>query len=175
MKTLVTQGPLAGLRRIQRRDLESLYTMMQREVFREAFFKTRTELVAEFDRDGFWSDDRGRLIIAPNHSGEMIGQISFFKDSSYKDGYEVGYIIYDKSQWGKGYGTEALTLLTAYLFETRNINRLELSIRTVNPRSRRVAEKAGYTREGTARGVILIEGTYYDMDIFSMIREDTGK
>ena len=172
MKTPLLSGSLVELRRIERRDLETLYGLMQREVFREGFFQTRSELVAEFDRDGFWSDQRGRLIISPKGKKDILGQISFFKDSGYKDGYEVGYVIYEKSNRGKGYATDALKLLVDYLFDTRDINRLELSIRTINPASRRVAQKSGFIHEGCSRGVILIEGQYYDMDIFSIIRAD---
>lgn len=47
-----------------------------------------------------------------------VGSISFFK-AMYFDGLEITCILFDQASWGKGYMTEALTLLVTYLFTTK--------------------------------------------------------
>jgi RimJ/RimL family protein N-acetyltransferase len=50
--------------------------------------------------------------------------------------------------------TRALQLVTAYAFERRGVDRLELYTLLENRRSQAVAERAGFVREGIERGRI---------------------
>ena len=71
---------------------------------------------------------------------------------------------------GRGYATEALGLLTEYLFSTKLMHRLQLSIRPDNLASRRVAEKCGYTQEGVMRSIAFSHGRFHDMELWSITR-----
>ena len=53
---------------------------------------------------------------------------------------------------GHGYGTDAQVLLTEYLFSQTTINRLEAGTDVENIPEQRSLEKAGFRREGIARG-----------------------
>ena len=63
---------------------------------------------------------------------------------------ELGYWI-RTDQAGKGYTTEAAGALVALAFEAVGLYRLELRAGVENRASQRVAEKLGFTREGTMR------------------------
>jgi ribosomal-protein-alanine N-acetyltransferase len=72
---------------------------------------------------------------------------------------------------GKGYATEAVSLLTAYLFG-KPINRVQLAIHPENEASQRVAKKAGYTMEGLMRGCWFHQGRFQDLEIWSVLRDE---
>ena len=52
------------------------------------------------------------------------------------------------------------------------LERLQLSIRPDNLASRGVAEKAGYTYEGTLRSTKLIRGARVDAALYSLLRAE---
>jgi RimJ/RimL family protein N-acetyltransferase len=87
-------------------------------------------------------------------------------------GYELSYLIFGEQHAGKGYTTQAVQLLTEYLFAGKRTNRLQLNIHPDNAASRRVAEKAGYTFEGLMRGCWFHGGRYHDLEIWSVLRDE---
>ena len=102
----------------------------------------------------------------------MIGDIQYFKPVPYWNAYEIAYLMFDPSERGKGVMTEATRLLTEYLFKNRLVNRIHLCIHADNRPSRRVAEKCGFTLEGTMRGVWFQGGRHQDMLMYSLLREE---
>jgi len=125
----------------------------------------------QFREDGCWSGETGRMAIC-DKDGRIVGWIWFFTTAPYFDGYEIGYIVFDKGDRGKGYMTEALTLFTRYLFDTKKINRLQLGIHPDNAASKKVAEKCGYRFEGLLRGSIFMHGKNHDTEMYSRLRGD---
>lgn len=83
---------------------------------------------------------------------------------------ELGYIV-AKGARGRGVASAALAELTAWGFE-RGLERLELRINSDNEGSMRVAERCGYTREGTLRSVHFKAGIRTDVVIYSRLRSD---
>jgi ribosomal-protein-alanine N-acetyltransferase len=67
---------------------------------------------------------------------------------------------------------EALSLLARYLFETRTIRRLQLTVVVGNLASKRIAEKCGFTREEIARKAVFLRGKHVDLEWFSLLREE---
>lgn len=67
--------------------------------------------------------------------------------------------------------TEALPLLARYLFETRTLRRLQLTVVVGNLASKRVAAKCGFTGEGIARKAVFLRGRHVDLEWFSLLRE----
>jgi ribosomal-protein-alanine N-acetyltransferase len=62
--------------------------------------------------------------------------------------------------------------MVEYLFTTKPINRIRLVIHPDNTASRRIAEKCGFRREGTARGAWYNKGRYQDVDIYAVVHDD---
>jgi RimJ/RimL family protein N-acetyltransferase len=146
-------------------DLDSRGEYWPRSIMSEMAYRR------EFQETGFWGDNFGRLLIVDN-ADQVIGEIMFFKTVQYLDEFEIGYRLFGKGHWGKGATTEALGLLTAYLFETKNINRIRLCIDTDNKGSRRVAEKNGYKHEGTQRGACYHRGRHHDMELYAILKAE---
>lgn len=80
---------------------------------------------------------------------------------------EVGYMT---APWarGKGYAGEAVLAVARWLFEGQSFRRLQLRAAVDNPESQRVAEKAGFVREGVARAVL----GGGDLVVYSLIPSD---
>ncbi|MFI7635304.1 GNAT family N-acetyltransferase [Nonomuraea sp. NPDC049400] len=80
---------------------------------------------------------------------------------------EVGYMT---APWarGKGYAGEAVVAIARWLFERHGFCRLQLRVAVTNAVSQRVAEKAGFVREGIARSSLGGE----DLIVYSLIPSD---
>jgi ribosomal-protein-alanine N-acetyltransferase len=107
-----------------------------------------------------------------DNQDKIIGEIMYFKTVQYMDELEIGYRLFGKDHWGKGTTTEALLLLTRYLFQIRNVNRIRLCIDVENNGSLKVAQKGGYKHEGTMRGCMFHRGRYHDMELYAITRAD---
>lgn len=129
------------------------------------------EFINEYNRTGFWSIDEGRMLILSTQE-EYMGEILYFKGLDYQSGYEVGYELFDSRFEGKGYMSEALLLFCAYLFSIRPINRIQVNVMEENIGSARVAEKCGFTYEGTMRKATFNRGKYHNLRLYSLLREE---
>lgn len=129
------------------------------------------DLRRRYEEDGLWGDDFGQMLIC-DAEGRMLGEVLVFKTARYLSELEIAYRIFREEDRGKGATTEALALLTRYLFTYREVNRLRLMIERENIASRRVAEKCGYRLEGTARGCVYLHGRFHDMDTFAILRDE---
>lgn len=106
------------------------------------------------------------------HEGERVGHIEFFTPVKYWDAFELPYQLYDHQVSGRGYTTAAVQLLVDYLFATKRKHRIHLVIVPENAASRRVAEKCGFTEEGTIRGAFFNDGRNQDVLMYSLLRTD---
>jgi RimJ/RimL family protein N-acetyltransferase len=78
-------------------------------------------------------------------------------------------------QWGKGYGTEALSLLLNFCFYEINMYRVELSVFSYNTAAIRLYEKVGFTKEGVSRAFMERNGQRYDDIHYGMLRDEWAK
>lgn len=160
---------------MQAGDLDTLYSRLNDLEHRGSFFPlglhSEPKFRRDFEKDGFWSTDEGMLLMI-DANDEIAGEIEFFRIAHYLVGYELSYLIFGEEHSGKGYATEAVELLTEYLFARLRINRLQLNIHPNNEPSRRVAAKAGYVLEGIMRGCWFHVGRYQDLEIWSILRDE---
>jgi len=108
-----------------------------------------------YDQTGFWTKDAGACAIeslVEGDDGRLIGTLQFYRAGPGIHGLEIGYILHDEEDRGKGYASEALRLFSDLLFEQQAwCHRLQLIIETWNYASARLAENCGYASEGTLR------------------------
>lgn len=84
----------------------------------------------------------------------------------------VGITIGDKDYRNHGYGTDALRTLIRYLFNTMNLERIQLDTWSGNERAIRSYEKCGFVLEGRLRRNDFIDGKYYDTIIMGLLKEE---
>jgi RimJ/RimL family protein N-acetyltransferase len=112
------------------------------------------------------------MLLIVDVAEKILGHIEFFPTVNYLDELELSYQIYEQVARGHGYATEAVKLLTRYLFGRLKANRIRLVIHPGNQASCRVAEKCGFTHEGTARGAWYHQGKNHDVDIYAILRNE---
>jgi ribosomal-protein-alanine N-acetyltransferase len=129
------------------------------------------EFIKEYNSTGFWSNQEGRMLIL-NREETIIGEILYFKGLDYQSGYEIGYELFSPEYSGSGYMSEALLLFCAYMFSIRPINRVQVNVMEGNIASQRVVEKCGFTYEGMMRKATFHKGTYHNLKLYSLLREE---
>ncbi len=168
-------GETIRLRLVREEDLPALHAFEEDIANRGAYFPlgvaSLTRIRQRFTEDGLWSPTEGTLVIE-GLDGEMVGHIEFFPTVAYLDEIELSYLVYNVAHRGRGSATEAVRLVSAYLFARTKVNRLRLVIHPDNEASRRVAMKAGYTLEGIARGAWYHRGRNHDVEVWSLLRAE---
>src|SRR5207249_38768 len=51
---------------------------------------------------GLWSEDAGALAIVEHGNGRLLGTTQFYRSSPVVHGYEIGYILHDEADRGRG-------------------------------------------------------------------------
>ena len=116
--------------------------------------------------------DNMNLGIWERATGRYLGGTGFHDPEWKVRKLEIGYWL-RPSAMGRGHITEAVKVITRAAFEQFAANRVAIHCDTRNERSRRVAERCGYTLEGTVRReAMTTEGTLRDTHIFGMLREE---
>jgi RimJ/RimL family protein N-acetyltransferase len=118
-----------------------------------------------------WRDGTGgTFAIVEAASGELAGSIAMRVTDPEQAIVEVGYWAAAPAR-GRGLTTRALKLLSGWLLESVGAERVQLRADVLNLASQRVAEKAGYVREGVLRssGVHPHQGRRIDYAIFSLL------
>jgi RimJ/RimL family protein N-acetyltransferase len=75
---------------------------------------------------------------------------------------DIGFLIGDKEQWGKGYASKAIGLLSDYAFEKLGLMKLTAGCYAQNEGSRRALLKAGYIEEGRRVSQWVVAGCRQD-------------
>ena len=140
-------GDLIQLRLVREQDLGRLYELMIDLDARGAYFPL-----------GVMSETALRA--------------AFAKDGVLGQG--ISYQLFGTRHAGQGYTTEAVNLLTRYLFGRKRVNRMQLNIHPDNAASKRVAAKCGFTFEGIMRGAWFHGGEYRDLEIWSLLRDEAS-
>jgi RimJ/RimL family protein N-acetyltransferase len=84
---------------------------------------------------------------------------------------ELGYITAPAAR-GRGIASAALRLLSDWAFDELGMLRLVLYISVENEASKRVAERAGYVREGVLRSAYVKPGVREDTELWSRLPAD---
>ncbi|MEV6845593.1 GNAT family N-acetyltransferase [Actinoplanes sp. NPDC051411] len=111
------------------------------------------------------------LIRAIECEGELAGVVDF-KSTDWDNGEtEIGYWTHPAFR-GRGIMVEAVTAMAHHALTVAGLQRVVVRVASGNTASARVAEKAGFTREGVARNAGYTHDGRVDLVIFSLIRPD---
>ncbi len=118
--------------------------------------------------------DRGtalHFIMVDRDSGRIVGAIGLFHSDWEVRSAEIGYGVRSDAR-GKGYATEALVAVARWALTEGGIQRAWLTANTDNVASVRVAEKAGFRREGTLRRAGKEDDGLHDQALFSLLDDE---
>lgn len=169
------KGKDINLRAINDEDLKTIHTLRndlaEVGLYRSPTIHSFHNLKERYMKHGMIQKNHEMLLITDKEN-RIIGMIQRVKQQSYSTGFEIGFLIYRKSDRKKGYGTEALSLFTSYIFKSHSIERLEIATHVDNIGAQRLAEKCGYQLEGINRKACYIRGVAVDLKRYSILREE---
>jgi len=94
------------------------------------------------------SDDLLLLGIFLRNDGRHIGNIKLGPINPNHSTGDIGLLIGERGEWGKGYASEAIELLTNYAFSTLGLAKVTASCYGDNEGSRRAFIGSGFVEEG---------------------------
>jgi RimJ/RimL family protein N-acetyltransferase len=138
-------------------------------ISREEFDK---RLEKQVERSSSSSSSKGWWI--DTVAGQHIGSISYYNWDQEEKSAFVGISIPEEENWGKGYGTEALSLFLNFLFDSMDLDTIRTATWTGNKRMVRCAQKAGFTNQKIMphHSAISIRGEPLERIEFSLSRAE---
>ena len=96
------------------------------------------------------------------HDGEHVGNIKIYDLDTTHRRMEVGYLIGERSRWGRGLATEAVARVLTFCFEELGLRRVTAAAISFDDHdaSARVLVKNGFELEGVLRDHFCILGRY---------------
>ena len=117
-----------------------------------------------------WDAGAG-MVFAIVIEGDAVGTIGFAQHAPLAGHAELGYWL-RSDLCGRGLMTEAASAVVEYGFAVLGLHRIELRAAPPNVGSVRVAEKVGFTREGTLRHGARGADGWHDVDVFGLLDSD---
>ena len=101
------------------------------------------------------------IVLIITVKGKPIGTVGFHIRPNDRNA-TLGIGIGEKRYWGKGYGTEAITLILRYAFNTLNLRKMCLGVIAFNKRAVACYKKCGFKEEGRLKEQHFRDGKYHD-------------
>ena len=129
------------------------------------------ELLAQWEKQA--AEDPGfyEWAIELKQIGEPIGSIAAMRVNEAVESAELGWCIGTR-WWGRGIMPEAGAAVLAYLFGEVGLNRVAARHDVRNPKSGRVMQKLGMTREGVLRQAGMCNAGLVDEVVYSILRSE---
>lgn len=167
------KGKAIVLRYVQAAELELLISLTNNSELKgdytRTLLKSPASLRREFEANCF-STESSEMFVVADHANNILGVIGHFITAHYSSARELGFSIFAQENRNKGIATEAVRLLTAYLFASLPINRIQICMPVEHKSCEKVAINCGYKKEGILRGSIFVRGEYLDTYAYSMLR-----
>ncbi len=112
--------------------------------------------------------------IASNEEAKSIGWMAHYTAAPNFGWLELGIAIAPEYR-NRGYASEAISIMTDYLFLSREVNRIQAVADEGNAASIHAFEKSGFVREGVLRKSLWgKDGGWGDGVMLGILREDWG-
>ena len=109
------------------------------------------------------------MCIVKKENDEMIGNIAL-EDMDYKNGTAtLGIFIGDEENLSKGYGSEAINLLTEFAFKELRLHNIKLDVYDLNARAQKAYTKCGFKEYGRRHEALFRNGEYHDIVMMELI------
>lgn len=129
-----------------------------------AFIKAKNESKTERLFGIFLHDDDrhiGNIKLGPVRLHHLLADVSLF--------------IGDRPSWSRGYGSEAVLLISQYALETLELNKLQAGMYAANSASVRAFEKVGWQIEARLPQHYLLEGKPSEIVLMGLTRTQAAR
>lgn len=173
----VLRGPKVFLRRLERSDVGQAYLSWLNDPEVTRYLETGREPVSEDDIHRYlrrFDGSAGDFIyaIVDRATGRHIGNVTLNRIDRVHGTADTGIMIGDKAFWGRGYASEAWSLLISWAFAELGLRKIIAGACEPNLASARALRTLGFRLEGIHRGECLVEGAHVDALRFGLFRHE---
>lgn len=172
------KGEKVVLRAMRREYLEK-YTEFRNDVELQLLSSDDPPMPVEYDRvlknyEEHLARPRGQFIwfAIEVQGGKFVGQCILHRFDYAARTCELGITIGDRDYQNRGYGKDAVRLLTRYAFRLLNMQKVWLTTNGTNLRAQKAFRAAGYEEEARQCRHIWLDGKYDDLVYMAAFRED---
>jgi RimJ/RimL family protein N-acetyltransferase len=133
------------------------------------FFPNSHNKIQEFVKSKDGDPNNVFLAIVNKSTGNHIGNVKLGPINWIHRNAEIGILLGEKSDWGKGLATETLILLADYAFKKLNLRKLTAGCYGNNKGSEKAFVKAGFTVEGIRKNHFFFQGSYVDYVMLGLL------
>ena len=113
-----------------------------------------------------------KLAVCLLEVGKYIGNVYMTDIDEINRSCHSHVLIGDKDYWGKGYAREALMKAIEYMFNERNMHRIQANVLETNTQSLKMHKKCGYKVDGMLREAVFKAGRYQNQYVLSLLRDE---
>lgn len=115
------------------------------------------------------------LMIVEKSNNRAIGFIRLNFIDTVSRNMWLRIVVGDAKARGKNYAEDALRGVLEWLFSEQNVHRVTLETYETNTRAIKFFEKLGFKQEGLMREAVYVEGEYYNIVAFGLLRQEFEK
>ena len=119
--------------------------------------------------DAIFNSKDVKLAVCLVENDKHIGNVYMTNINEVNRSCHSHVLIGEKDYWGQGYAREALQLAIEYMFNERNMHRIQANVLTSNVASLKMHEKCGYKLESTLREAVFKDGKYQDQYVLALV------
>jgi ribosomal-protein-alanine N-acetyltransferase len=162
------EGKTVNLRLVEKEDLPTFVNLWNDPEFSGEYRPLVQVSLKDLENRLETRPPESRMFFIEKKDGTVIGIINHFP---VKNLFEIGFVLVPNER-GKGYCTEAVRIMVDYLFLSKDIVRIQAKTDLRNRASQRVLEKTEFKKEGIMRKPVFIRGSWKDMYLYSILREE---
>ncbi len=120
-------------------------------------------------------DKSKRYAILDADNDDLVGTVQLTSIHPINHSAEFSITIGEKKYWNKGAGQVSSREIIRHGFEDLNLHRIFLTVLTKNQRAIHIYFKLGFVQEGVLRKAMYKNGSYEDLVMMSMLKEEYNK
>ena len=163
------------LREIQEQDTEEIVRWRNQKEVLGNIFSTKGPTIAEHEewyRQYLIQKSRYELMIITDPGGKKIGTVGLSNLDYISCKAELGILLGEKDEWGKGYGFEACRACIGYGFEVLKLNKINLKVFSRNLNALKLYKRLGFKEEGLLEKECFKNNELMDVIQMALFKED---
>ncbi|HUT80313.1 MAG TPA: GNAT family protein [Candidatus Bathyarchaeia archaeon] len=175
------EGNLVRLRSLELTDLDPMMEHWNDLDFRQFCGRATPdsrEDREEFIRNSWKLRQEGKIYIfaiEEKNTKKFLGQTNLNVINKIARSADLGIFIFNKEEWNKGFGSDAMKILLKFGFDNLNLHRIELSVYPYNERAIHVYKKIGFTIYGRKRHSRFMNGQFQDEILMDILEDEWRK
>ncbi len=173
------KGKKVGLRPILEEDITLFHSWINdpevRKYLNNSFPMSLTDEEKYFERISNSSKNDVTLAVVRKKDNVLLGSVGLHKIDYINGTASTGSMYGRKSEWNKGYATEAKMILLEYAFMTLNLRKICSVAICGNIGSIKHNMNCGYKKEGIRKSHYFRDGQYHDAVMLAVFKKDWEK